>query len=76
MQNGQSQQQRKMGVSAMIPAYLENRLHNLAAMNRHDFGLDYSETFAQVVALGIDALQSRRSAAYVRSSEILRKVNG
>lgn len=74
MQNGQQTQQRLIGVSAMIPARLENRLHLLAASNLHDFDLNYADTFAQVVALGIDALQSRRSAAYVRSAEIMQKV--
>jgi hypothetical protein len=69
-------QQRLIGVSALIPAHLENRLHTLAALNRHDFNLEYAETFAQVIALGVDALQVRRSAAYVRSSEIMQKVRG
>ncbi|OGS67716.1 MAG: hypothetical protein A2Z87_06140 [Gallionellales bacterium GWA2_54_124] len=76
MQNGQPAQQRLIGVSGIIPVHLENRLHNLAASNRRDFDLDYSDTFAQVIALGVDALQSRRSSAYVRSTEIMKKVCG
>lgn len=76
MANGQQNNQRFIGVSALIPVHLENRLRTLAALNRHDFDLDYAETFAQVLALGIDALNSRRSVAYVRSSEIMQKVCG
>lgn len=76
MANGQQNNQRVIGVSALIPVHLENRLRTLAALNRRDFNLDYAETFAQVLALGIDALNSRRSAAYVRSSEIMQKVCG
>lgn len=76
MINGQNLQQRMIGVSGLIPVRLENRLHVLAASNRHDFDLSYSDTFAQVIALGVDALQVRRSAAFVRSSELMNKVQG
>jgi hypothetical protein len=76
MQNDQNQQSRLKSVSAMIPVNLESRLHNLAAQNRHDYDIDYAQTFAQVVALGVDALQVRRSAAYVHSAELLKRVQG
>lgn len=76
MQNGQNQQQRKIGVSGFIPVPLENRLRALAASNHHDYNLDYADTFSQVIALGIDALNSRRSAAYVHSAELLKRVHG
>jgi hypothetical protein len=76
MQNNQNHQVREISVSAMISASLESRLHSLAALNHKEFGLDYADTFAQVIALGIDSLQVRRSAAFVRSADMMKRVRG
>jgi hypothetical protein len=64
---------RTVCVSSIIPAQLENELRNTCAIMRHDAGLDYGETFAEALRLGLHTLQAKRSAARAEGVEVLRR---
>lgn len=60
-------------VSSIIPSQLDSDLRNTCAIMRHDAGLDYSETFAEALRLGLHILNAKRSAIRAEGFEVLRK---
>lgn len=74
MTSSHSASQRLTGVSSMIPVALEHELHLTAATMRRNFGFAYSDTFCEVVTLGLQAIQAKGFAANRQSDDLIRKV--
>jgi hypothetical protein len=66
---------RLVGVSSTIPAPLEAELRSFCATLHHDFGAEYADTFTEVIRLGLQSLQAKRSAALMTGVEVIRKAN-
>lgn len=60
-------------VSAHIPAHLESQLRFTCMRARSELGLDYGETFATVLTLGLESLQHSRQDAMEHGLELIRK---
>jgi hypothetical protein len=59
----------------MIPVSLESELRSVCARQHHDIGSDYAETFSQVLRLGLDSIQAKRSSALMSGVEVIRMAN-
>ncbi|MEQ1525702.1 MAG: hypothetical protein ABL911_03020 [Gallionella sp.] len=75
MSNPQFSRTRLIGVTSMIPASLESELRAVCARQHHDIGVDYAETFSEVVRLGLQSIQAKRSAALMSGVEVIRRAN-
>lgn len=75
MSNTQFTRVRLIGVTSMIPVSLESELRSFCALRHHDIGIDYAHTFTEVIRLGLQSLQAKRSAALMSGVEVIRKAN-
>ncbi|NOT98676.1 MAG: hypothetical protein HOO97_06235 [Sideroxydans sp.] len=66
---------RLVGVSSTIPVMLEAELRSFCALRHHDIGAEYADTFTEVIRLGLQSLQAKRSAALMSGVEVIRKAN-
>lgn len=62
-----------ISVTALVPVATEQRLHLVCMRMRNEFGQDYAETFAEILELGIQVLQTRRAAVVRASVEAMEK---
>jgi hypothetical protein len=75
MNTAQFTRTRLVGVSSTIPAMLEAELRSFCAQRHHDIGAEYADTFTEVIRLGLQSLQAKRSAALMSGVEVVRKAN-
>lgn len=61
-------------IKGPVPSQVERDLRFLCAMERASNGADYGETFAEVVAAGVESVSKTRCAQTEKNIQVMRKV--